>query len=164
MYNVPNRAGRRFAQFGIGRYQQRLPLYSQSAVENVPEKRYTIADTGADYHIEDIRYDTDATRFTVVGGGERIELSTKLIGECNLSNLMAAVITARHLQVPVPSIQYGVSRIEQVEHRLNMKRTPGGISIIDDAFNSNPDGRSHGSRRTPAHDTGETHHHHTGYD
>lgn len=38
------------------------------------------------------------------------------------------------------SIQYGVSRIEQVEHRLNMKRTPGGISIIDDAFNSNPDG------------------------
>lgn len=134
------RAGRRFAQFGIGRYQQRLPLYSQSAVENVPVKRYTIADTGADYHIEDIRYDTDATRFTVVGGGERIELSTKLIGECNLSNLMAAVITARHLQVPVPSIQYGVSRIEQVEHRLNMKRTPGGISIIDDAFNSNPDG------------------------
>ena len=53
---------------------------------------------------------------------------------------MAAVITARHLQVPVPSIQYGVGRIEQVEHRLNMKRTPGGISIIDDAFNSNPDG------------------------
>ena len=76
----------------------------------------------------------------MVGGGERIELSTKLIGECNLSNLMAAVITARHLQVPVPSIQYGVGRIEQVEHRLNMKRTPGGISIIDDAFNSNPDG------------------------
>ena len=33
-----------------------------------------------------------------------------------------------------------MSRIEQVEHRLNMKRTPGGISIIDDAFNSNPDG------------------------
>ena len=23
---------------------------------------------------------------------------------------------------------------------MNMKRTPGGISIIDDAFNSNPDG------------------------
>ena len=36
--------------------------------------------------------------------------------------------------------EYGVSRIEQVEHRLNMKRTPGGVTIIDDAFNSNPDG------------------------
>ena len=93
-----------------------------------------------DYHIEDITYGTEDTRFTVVGGGERIELTTKLIGDCNLSNLMAAVIVARHLDVPVSSIQYGVSRIEQVEHRLNMKRTPGGISIIDDAFNSNPDG------------------------
>lgn len=117
-----------------------FPYIANRPVNNVPVKRYTIADTGADYHIENIRYDSDATRFTVVGGGERIELSTKLIGECNLSNLMAAVIVARHLQVPVQSIQYGVSRIEQVEHRLNMKRTPGGISIIDDAFNSNPDG------------------------
>lgn len=125
---------------GLAVINNDFPYIANRPVENVPVKRYTIAYTGADYHIEDIRYDTDATRFTVVGGGERIELSTKLIGECNLSNLMAAVITARHLQVPVPSIQYGVSRIEQVEHRLNMKRTPGGISIIDDAFNSNPDG------------------------
>ena len=30
--------------------------------------------------------------------------------------------------------------MEQVEHRLNMKRTQGGLTIIDDAFNSNPDG------------------------
>ena len=37
-------------------------------------------------------------------------------------------------------IQYAVEHIEQVEHRLNMKRTPGGVTIIDDAFNSNPDG------------------------
>ena len=27
------------------------------------------------------------------------------------------------------------SGFEQVEHRLNLKRTPGGITIIDDAFN-----------------------------
>lgn len=125
---------------GLAVVNNDFPYIANRPVKNVPVKRYTIADTGADYHIEDIRYDTDATRFTVVGNDERIELSTKLIGECNLSNLMAAVIVARHLQVPVASIQYGVSRIEQVEHRLNMKRTPGGISIIDDAFNSNPDG------------------------
>ena len=125
---------------GLAVVNNDFPFIANRPVNNVPVKRYTITDTGADYHIEDIRYDTDATRFTVVGNGERIELITKLVGECNLSNLMAAVIVARHLQVPVASIQYGVSRIEQVEHRLNMKRTPGGISIIDDAFNSNPDG------------------------
>ena len=30
----------------------------------------------------------------------------------------------------------------QVEHRLSTKRTPGGLTIIDDAFNSNPQGSS----------------------
>ena len=35
-----------------------------------------------------------------------------------------------------------MSQIEQVEHRLSIKRTPGGITILDDAFNSNPTGSS----------------------
>ncbi len=118
-----------------------FPYIANRPVKNVQCYRYSLDKTAdAQYHIEDVRYESDATRFTIVGGGERIELSTKLIGECNLSNLMGAVIVARYLNVPITAIQYGVSRIEQVEHRLNMKRTPGGISIIDDAFNSNPDG------------------------
>ncbi len=125
---------------GLAVVNNDFPYIANREVKNVPVRRYTIAETDAEYHVEDVRYDSDATRFTVVGGGERIDLSTKLIGECNLSNLMGAVVVARYLDVPVSSIQYGVSRIEQVEHRLNMKRTPGGISIIDDAFNSNPDG------------------------
>ena len=37
-------------------------------------------------------------------------------------------------------IAYAVAHIEQVEHRLNVKRTAGGITIIDDAYNSNPTG------------------------
>ena len=60
--------------------------------------------------------------------------------KCNISNLMAAVIMALHLGVDEQKIKYAVSRIEQVEHRLNVKRTASGITIIDDAFNSNPDG------------------------
>ncbi len=44
------------------------------------------------------------------------------------------------MNVPIEKIRYAVANIEQVEHRLNMKRTPGGVTIIDDAFNSNPTG------------------------
>ena len=44
------------------------------------------------------------------------------------------------LGMPIEKIRHAVARIEQVEHRLSMKRTPGGVTIIDDAFNSNPDG------------------------
>ena len=71
-----------------------------------------------------------------------MQLHTRLVGECNISNLIAAVIIAIKLGVPEAKIKYAVEKIEQVEHRLNLKRTPGGITIIDDAFNSNPTGSS----------------------
>lgn len=110
-------------------------------VSNVNVKRYAVnAVDSADYHAEDIKYSASGTTFTIVGEGKRLELATKLVGECNISNLMGAVIIALHLGVPEQKIKYAVSKIAQVEHRLNMKRTPAGVVIIDDAFNSNPDG------------------------
>ena len=111
-------------------------------VHNVPVKRYGVsALKDLDYKAQDLEYSDKGTKFTVAGSdGSRLELETKLVGECNISNLMAAVIVALYLEVPAEKIKYAVSKIEQVEHRLNLKRTPGGITIIDDAFNSNPDG------------------------
>ena len=111
------------------------------SVDNVTVKRYAVNPSiSADYHAEDVKYSAMGTTFTIVGEGKRLELATKLVGECNISNLMGAVIIALKLGVPEQKIKYAVSKIAQVEHRLNMKRTPGGVIIIDDAFNSNPDG------------------------
>lgn len=110
-------------------------------VNNVDVKRYAVmAEENADYKVENIEYSASGTTFTVVGEGKRIELKTKLVGECNISNLMGAVIVALKLGVPEEKIKYAVSKIAQVEHRLSIKRTPAGVVIIDDAFNSNPDG------------------------
>lgn len=110
-------------------------------VPNVAVKRYAVNSANTvDYHAEDVKYSASGTTFTIVGEGKRLELATKLVGECNISNLMGAVILALRLGVPEQKIKYAVSKIAQVEHRLNMKRTPAGVIIIDDAFNSNPDG------------------------
>lgn len=110
-------------------------------VDNVECLRYAVKATdAADYTARDIEYDEYGTTFTIVGQGKELKLHTKLVGECNISNLIAAVIVALRLNVPDEKIRYAVEKIEQVEHRLNMKRTPGGITIIDDAFNSNPTG------------------------
>lgn len=111
-------------------------------VDNVEASRYSthVDAVGCDYVATDIKYTSHGTTFTIKGHGKELELSTKLVGEFNISNLLAAVIMAMKLGVSDNKIQYAVSKIEQVEHRLNVKRTPGGITIIDDAFNSNPDG------------------------
>lgn len=111
-------------------------------VTNTEAIRYAVANTdGADYIATEIEYDASGTSFTVKGpNGFEMRLQSRLIGECNISNLLAASVMALKLGVEPGRIQSAVSQIEQVEHRLSVKRTPGGVTIIDDAFNSNPEG------------------------
>ncbi|MDE7154352.1 MAG: UDP-N-acetylmuramoyl-tripeptide--D-alanyl-D-alanine ligase [Muribaculaceae bacterium] len=119
-----------------------FPFVANRQVTNCKALRYAVSNTeGADYTVKDIEYLPTGSTFTIVGpDGKELKLKTALVGECNISNLMAACIIAMQLGMDERKIQYAVERIEQVEHRLNMKRTPGGVTIIDDAFNSNPDG------------------------
>lgn len=111
-------------------------------VTNTHCVRYGVSDpAGCQYTASDIVYTPQGTQFTVNGpDGFSLPLQTALVGECNISNLVAAVATAHILGVPADRIAYGVSRIEQVEHRLSLRRLPMGVTIIDDAFNSNPMG------------------------
>ncbi|MDE5672214.1 MAG: UDP-N-acetylmuramoyl-tripeptide--D-alanyl-D-alanine ligase [Duncaniella sp.] len=127
---------------GLAVINDDFPFVANRNVENVECIRYAVSAKGAaQYTAEDITYTPSGTSFSVVTpAGERLAFSTHLVGECNVSNLLAAIIVALRLDVPVEKIRYAVANIEQVEHRLNMKRTPGGVTIIDDAFNSNPTG------------------------
>lgn len=110
-------------------------------VSNTHSLRYGVSDTdGCNFTATDIVYSKNGTDFVITGGEEPLRLHTQLVGECNISNLIAAVIVARELGVPDEKIRYAVSKIEQVEHRLHMRHLPGGLTIIDDAFNSNPSG------------------------
>ena len=120
-----------------------FPYVASRAVENTGCIRYGVSDTDkADMVAGDIAYTPSGTTFTVSDPllESPMTLHTKLVGECNVSNLLAVVTIALKLGVPADKIKYAVGAIDQVEHRLNMKRTPGGITIIDDAFNSNPQG------------------------
>ncbi len=128
---------------GLAVVNDDFPYAASRPVANAECLRYAVSNTGsADYAASDIEYSPEGTSFSVSGPGldQPLRLQTKLVGECNISNLMAAVIVALRLGVPVDKIRYAVGQIEQVEHRLNIKRTPGGVTIIDDAFNSNPAG------------------------
>lgn len=127
---------------GFGVVNDDFEYCANRDVRNVGIVRYAVSNKGkSDYVAEDIKYSPTGTTFTVIGPeGLKLPLKTKLVGECNISNLLAAVAVAIHLKVPYDKIQYAVASIEQVEHRLNIKRTPAGVTIIDDAFNSNPSG------------------------
>lgn len=113
-------------------------------VNNVESVRYCVGDTNSkdcQYVAENVSYSPCGTSFSVKGpDGLSMELTTRLVGACNISNLLAAIIIALRLGMKEDKIRRAVASIEQVEHRLSIKQTPGGVTIIDDAFNSNPSG------------------------
>lgn len=106
--------------------------YSARSKELTEEKRFLA---------KDINYTKFGTTFTVeTPDNKEMKFETSLVGECNISNILAAIVTALKLGMSEEEIRRGVAAIEPVEHRLSVKRTPGGVTIIDDAFNSNPEG------------------------
>lgn len=98
-------------------------------------------ESNAEYRAEQIDYAPTQTSFAIKSGdGLREGYSTHLAGRGNILNLLAAVAVADLMQVPEAQQKRAMRQIEQIEHRLSIKRTAGGITIIDDAYNSNPAG------------------------
>lgn len=126
---------------GLAIVNNDFKMAANRKVDNVKCSRYAVSNAdGADFvaSVKDVT--PDGTTFTVRGNDREHEFHTRLVGECNISNLTAAVVAALELGVEEKKIAYAIDKIEQVEHRLNMKRTAGGVTIIDDAYNSNPTG------------------------
>lgn len=125
---------------GLAVVNNDFPMIASRTVDTVSCLRYGVASDVADYRAVNVVYGRSGTDFTVIGDGFNENFHTHLVGECNVSNLVAAIVVALKLGVPVEKIRRAVERIEPVEHRLSMKRTAGGVTILDDAFNSNPAG------------------------
>lgn len=89
-----------------------------------------------DVHVKDRE-----TVFTLVfpGDGE-VSCRTKLLGKHNVMNIVGAALLARRMGLSLEEIEAGIVRIEPVEHRLQLIDPGNGVLVIDDAFNSNPEG------------------------
>lgn len=95
---------------------------------------------GAGLMAKDIEVGPWGSRFILTDGKEEIECETQVLGTHNISNLLLACTMARVLGMDLPMIARGVSKVRPVEHRLELLRRAGGITVIDDAFNANPVG------------------------
>jgi UDP-N-acetylmuramoyl-tripeptide--D-alanyl-D-alanine ligase len=121
-----------------------FPYIASRAVDNVSHVfRYTSSPSArADFRIVDVHYGADETTFAIENpdGTRTAPFSTHLVGIHNLSNILAGYIAGLSLGMTESEMRYAIASIEQVEHRLSIRRTPGGVTVIDDAFNSNPHG------------------------
>ncbi len=106
---------------------------------NRPCIRYTVEGDG-DYNATDISVSSKGTSFTVTApNGESESFSTKIIGRHNVLNIVGAIAVAHTFGVPMKSLKGQVRKLEGVPHRLELI-TRGDVTLIDDAYNSNPSG------------------------
>lgn len=99
-------------------------------------KKYAINEK-ADIKAEEVEYGAGGVSFTLSTNKERYD--SLLLGSGNLLNILASITVAEHLQIPVQKQKNAIARLQSVEHRLSMRRS-NGITILDDAYNSNPNG------------------------
>ena len=97
--------------------------------------RYAVEGEG-DYKANDVVYGAGGVSFTLSNGEH---YSSRLLGVGNLLNILASIAVADHLGVPANKQRNAIARLQPVEHRLSMK-VANGITVLDDAYNSNPTG------------------------
>jgi len=100
--------------------------------------------------IDSNNLDCKATNIKLSGSGTTFDVifkddnniysfNTKLLGKHNIYNILAGIMLGKKLGMSITDLQRGVSSINTIEHRLELKKY-GNINLIDDAYNSNPVG------------------------
>lgn len=117
-----------------------LELARKTGIETVI---YSINNKEKDVYVyaEEIKDSKEGLKFRVKGeDGIDFECQTALLGKHNISNMLAAICVALKLGLTPEEIKMGISKIKPVPHRLEILPTNNGVTVIDDAFNSNPVG------------------------
>lgn len=119
-----------------------LNIDDNTIAANLPKRGFITYGTkeNADFYAYDICVSRSGTEFTIrTPDSEQCRFTTRLIGNHNVINLLGAIAMASSLNIPLSSLVPYVKKLEAVPHRLQLIEHPY-ITIIDDAYNSNPQG------------------------
>ncbi len=96
--------------------------------------------SGNDVWAEDIELGPLGSTFTLRSDTDTTKCTTGLLGRHNIMNILGCAAVAHELGLTLPEIAAGIAKVEPIEHRLQLINPGNGVLIIDDAFNSNPQG------------------------
>ncbi|HEX2056786.1 MAG TPA: UDP-N-acetylmuramoyl-tripeptide--D-alanyl-D-alanine ligase [Actinomycetota bacterium] len=105
--------------------------------------RYGLDPAGRpDVTATDVEVTRGGTGLTIVDrrSGASLRATTRLLGRHSIGHVLAGVAVALETGRDLASLGEAIAALAPVEHRLQLIDAPGGVTVIDDAFNSNPDG------------------------
>lgn len=118
-------------------------IYNSDVISPIVDKEKKVITISkqkiAKYKLSDVEMFKEETTFKI----NNYFFKTKLLGECNVDNIILAIITARELGFSNEEIKDIIYNIKPVENRLEVKiinHNDRKIVIINDSFNSNVNG------------------------
>ena len=115
-----------------------------AARAHVPVTLFGVEAENAHVLARNVRLAEGRTRFELLLDGpdsEPIDISAGLLGRHNVANLLAAAAVGRALGLAPERIAAGLASVTAPAHRLQpIHNRAAGVVVIDDAYNSNPDG------------------------
>jgi len=117
------------------------PLVAAMAGRTVAPVRTFGTGEGADVRFEQVRVD-DLGRpsFDLVAAGERAPVTLRLVGEHHAGNAAAAAAVALGLGMSLGSVASALADATTVSRgRMEVSERADGVTVIDDAYNANPD-------------------------
>lgn len=110
---------------------------------HVPVTLFGVENPNVDVRASAVRFANGRTELDVSFPGENapLHLSARLLGAHNVLNLLAAAALGSVLHIEPEQIVAALAAVRPPEHRLSpIENDAAGILVIDDAYNSNPDG------------------------
>ena len=125
-------------------HQQTLGFPASKAIYEANKNRFTVCGEqdapDIDLEIKSIEQTKDGLVVVVVWEGQDYTLKAPLYGLHHGANMAISFAAAAKMGIAPADIITALSRCPQITHRLEVKRISDGSILIDDAFNSNPQG------------------------
>jgi UDP-N-acetylmuramoyl-tripeptide--D-alanyl-D-alanine ligase len=98
----------------------------------------------ADVRAEHVAINGNGTYdFDLVYGGNRVSTSIPMLGEHNISNALAAATVGLAVGMELEDIAAALTALKQMSKwRMEVIQLPGEVTIINDAYNANPESMS----------------------
>jgi UDP-N-acetylmuramoyl-tripeptide--D-alanyl-D-alanine ligase len=80
----------------------------------------------------------DASSFTISFAGLEARVELPLGGRHNVQNALGAAAAALAAGVPIETVAQGLSAMKPPPMRMSAEVLPGGVTLVNDAYNANP--------------------------
>ena len=88
---------------------------------------------------KDVNETQHTISFTLIFAGESIPIHLNCHGRFMVSNALAAAAVGYQTGLSCETVKTGIEAFKPVSGRMNIKHMPGGIHLIDDTYNANPE-------------------------